>query len=404
MKLIRKFTTISFGAFVVLSLVFPMAFDLLYVKAALIGICLCGWALSTIVGTETVSYKRVPILCLSCYLLFVLILASVSSFASPIGLTKIIQVEIFWPVIFFILLTYLEVSDRLINLWLTTALFLIVCHIFGMYFSLIFFGFEGYVQFMEVTSFGAKAGAVASNPDQDILRAGFTTPGLMSLPFLIPYYIFSRQFSLRQSPMEFFLLLLVVLVAMVSLRNFVIIATVLTLLLWLLWWGSFRSARGLPHLAVLVLGLSTLVVMFIPIELLDFYTENFAGSNNAVRSTQSVVLLAEFEEHPFWGIGLGMPASDLIRNQMSPWSYELSYHAALAQRGAIGFFFMISTFVTILIAQTLRVKFSRRDFFFGYALGLAFLLLANATNPYFTRFDGVFLLILGLFARRSTTT
>jgi len=89
-----------------------MTFDLLYVKVGLIGISLCGWALSTIVETETVSYKRIPILYLSCYLLFVLILASVSSFASPIGLAKIIQVEIFWPVIFFILLTYLEVSDE----------------------------------------------------------------------------------------------------------------------------------------------------------------------------------------------------------------------------------------------------------------------------------------------------
>jgi len=275
-----------------------------------------------------------------------------------------------------------------------------------MYFSLIFFGPEGYVQFMEFTSFGAKAGAVANNPEQDIFRAGFTTPGLMSLPFLIPYYIFSRKFSLRQSPMELLLLLLLLFAAMISLRNFVILTTVLTLLLLLLWWGLFQLANRRSLMVTLVLGLCILVVTFIPIELFDFYIENLnaSSSNNTVRSTQSIVLLSEFEKHPMWGIGLGMPANELIRNQMSPWSYELTYHAALAQRGIIGFLGMVVTLVTILIAQALRVKFSRRDFFFGYALGLAFLFLANATNPYFTRFDGVFLLILGLFARRSTTT
>tara|TARA_Y200000002_G_scaffold302130_1_gene257434 strand:- start:7258 stop:8463 length:1206 start_codon:yes stop_codon:yes gene_type:complete len=399
LKLIRKSTTISFGIFVVLSLVFPMAFDLLYVKVALIGISLCGWTLSTIIETETVSYKWVPILCLTCYVLFVLILAIVSSSSSPVGLAKVIQVEIFWPVIFFILLTYLRVTDRLVDLWFTTSLSLIVCHVLGMYIALIFFGLESYFQFMEATSFGAKAGA---NISADSFQAGFTTPGLMSLPFLIPYYIFSRKFSLRKSPMEFLLLLLVVLTAMISLRNFVIITTVLTLLFWLLWWSSFQSVRRITYSALLVLGFSTLVMIFIPIELLYFYAENLAGSNDSARTTQISVLLAEFEKHPFWGIGLGMPSGEFIRSEVSPWSYELTYHAALGQRGAIGFLGMIFTLVAIFIAQLLRVKFRKKDFFFGYALALAFLLLANATNPYFARFDGIFLLLLGLFARRST--
>ena len=399
MKLIRKSTTISFGIFVVLSLVFPTAFDLLYVKAALVGIVLCGWTLSTIIETEKVSYKRVPVLCLTCYVLFVLILATVSSPSSPAGLAKVLQVEIIWPVIFFISLTYLRVSDRLVDLWFTTSLSLIVCHVIGMYISLIFFGLESYFQFMEVTSFGAKAGA---NINEDTFRAGFTTPGLMSLPFLIPYYIFSRKFSLRKSPMEFILLLSVVLIAMISLRNFVIITTVLSLILWLVWWGSFQSVRRITFSALLILGFSTLVIIFIPIELLYFYAENLAASNDSARSTQISVLLAEFEKHPFWGIGLGMPSSEFIRSEVSPWSYELTYHAALGQRGAIGFLGMVFTLVVILAAQLLRVKFRKKDFFFGYALALAFLLLANATNPYFTRFDGIFLLFLGLFARRST--
>ncbi len=401
MKLIRKSTTISFGIFVVLSLVFPMAIDLLYVKAALIGISLCGWTLSTIIETETVSYKWVPVLCLVSYVLFVLILAIVSSSASPIGLAKVVQVEIFWPIIFFILLTYLRVSDRLVDLWFTASLYLIVFHVLGMYTSLIFFGLENYFQFMQVTSFGAKAGASISG---DTFQAGFTIPGLMSLPFLIPYYIFSRQFSLRQSPMEFLLLFLVIFVAMASLRNFVIITTILTLLLWLIWWSSFQSVRKITYSVVLILGFSSLVIAFIPIELFYFYFENFAGSNDSARNTQISVLLAEFEKHPFWGIGLGMPSSEFIRSEVSPWSYELTYHAALGQRGAIGFLGMIFTLTAILSAQVLRVRFRKKDFFFGYALALAFLLLANSTNPYFTRFDGVFLLLLGLFARRSTTS
>ena len=70
----------------------------------------------------------------------------------------------------------------------------------------------------------------------------------------------------------------------------------------------------------------------------DLLQDNFARSNNEVRRLQAESLLNSFEQHPLFGVGLGQPLHDIKRSVVAPWSYELTYHAMLSQRGAIGFF------------------------------------------------------------------
>ena len=58
---------------------------------------------------------------------------------------------------------------------------------------LFLFGIESYVDFAKKFHlFGAKSG-IAS---KESFAPGFTIPGLMSLPFLIPYYFFLEDLCL----------------------------------------------------------------------------------------------------------------------------------------------------------------------------------------------------------------
>ena len=80
-----------------------MAFDLLYVKAGLLGVCLLGWVVTVLVDHTRVRYRFFSILGLSIYFgIWVGSLANSGSINSPPGLLKVVQVELFWPLIFFL--------------------------------------------------------------------------------------------------------------------------------------------------------------------------------------------------------------------------------------------------------------------------------------------------------------
>jgi hypothetical protein len=377
-----------------------MAFDLLYIKAGLLGVCLLGWVITVLVDHTRVRYRFFSILGLSIYLVFGLVLANSGSINSPPGLLKVVQVELFWPLIFFLILYYLELPDKLIDFWLVSALVIIVCHITLMYAILFFFGIESYIDFAKISSFGAKSG-IAS---KDSFAPGFTIPGLMSLPLLIPYYFFSRRFMPVKAPLEFSFAVMVIFVAVMSFRNFVIFTAFASILIYYGWGVLVGKSKQLIFSCAAGLAAVVLTLTVMPESFWDLLQDNLARSNNEVRRLQAESLLNSFEQNPLFGAGLGQPLSDIKRSVVAPWSYELTYHAILSQRGAIGFLGTLTIFGGVLLLHLFKIKPHQRDFYSGYFFALLFLFLANATNPYFGRFDGVFLILLGLLAQRSDKT
>jgi O-antigen ligase len=103
-------------------------------------------------------------------------------------------------------------------------------------------------------------------------------------------------------------------------------------------------------------------------------------------------------EHPIVGAGLGAKAADSIRSDERPWEYELYYLALLYQTGLLGLLAYVAG-VAWIFWQGLRIiKSDRAE---GYLVlpvlvGSACLLLANATNPYLPRFDGLWAIFLPL--------
>ena len=115
-----------------------------------------------------------------------------------------------------------------------------------------------------------------------------------------------------------------------------------------------------------------------------------------VRIIQSKYLLAQFLEKPFFGNGAGATLTGFQRSESSPWSFELSYHVLLFQSGFVGALFYFGA-ITLVFKNAVRVR--KMNNYLGSAMvfTLISVLIANATNPYFSSsFDFMIFIFLPL--------
>jgi hypothetical protein len=110
------------------------------------------------------------------------------------------------------------------------------------------------------------------------------------------------------------------------------------------------------------------------------------------RNVQFHALLAGWMDSPLLGAGLGAPAYGSIRSQLTPWNYELSYMALLYQIGlfgvaaySAGIFWIYWTGVRVI-----RSGGHAAALMIPCLVGMTSVLIANATNPYLARYDGMY--------------
>lgn len=113
------------------------------------------------------------------------------------------------------------------------------------------------------------------------------------------------------------------------------------------------------------------------------------------RGEQFSALMEEWKSSPVFGLGLGNGATG-APGDVDPWAYELQYVSLLFQVGVIGFI-IYSIAVFWLFSQLF--KFSRLDKDYSIlmipsAVALAGFLIANATNPYLSKFDYLWVLFM----------
>lgn len=111
---------------------------------------------------------------------------------------------------------------------------------------------------------------------------------------------------------------------------------------------------------------------------------------SGVRAEQSARLLEAWLESPVFGHGAAATVDGYVRSKSSPWQFELSWHVILLQAGLIGFC-TIGLFVT-----RTALRLSRRQDAFSHAClaGLVGSVLAAATNPYFFKIEGIWMIFL----------
>ncbi len=119
----------------------------------------------------------------------------------------------------------------------------------------------------------------------------------------------------------------------------------------------------------------------------------FLGMNFSIndldyfRFFQYESLINMWRENILFGHGLGAH-SDLIRNIQKPSSYELFYLSLLNQIGVIGILFFVYYFKRFVFFQ------SSNNFVRSVQYGIIAVLISSFTNPYFDRFDFLFLIFI----------
>lgn len=109
--------------------------------------------------------------------------------------------------------------------------------------------------------------------------------------------------------------------------------------------------------------------------------------SDSARFEQFFSLLRLFSDYPFIGAGFGAHA-DVLRSDVTPYSYELTYVALLAKLGSVGF---ISLLILLIFLVYLALHRFRGKGFEILAITFAFLFITS-TNPYLINFVGISIL------------
>lgn len=149
---------------------------------------------------------------------------------------------------------------------------------------------------------------------------------------------------------------------------------------------------------IYVLPLSVSIYLFLYYQF-DIYSlkERLLGavteSGQTHRINQFYALLDSFFERPYIGHGFGA-VSSIIRSVDRPWSYELSYMTMLFNGGIIGVLSigsLILSYVFLSLKSIVKFEYRKQEALY-IVYGIILFCISNATNPYFSGFDSLYIL------------
>lgn len=132
-----------------------------------------------------------------------------------------------------------------------------------------------------------------------------------------------------------------------------------------------------------------------------FFTSAFSsdgdlGSSENLRLDQYTALINGWHDNFLLGAGTGIDAK--VSRSNIPGTYELSYIAILFERGTLGGFFYFSLLAYPII-QAIRLgkqsnELQTKQLLISYSTCYIAMLIANATNPYLSAFDFMWIIFL----------
>jgi hypothetical protein len=409
---------ISLGYFLFfLILTFPAAPGLALVKGCLLGALLVASVVAVLKG----QFALHPSVTLWTFF-FVMVGAFLvlrGLFLTTPGAWPMVGVHVLWPMVYLILISSITSTKKLVGLERVITISTIVIPIYGFLFlasEMGFFpglGYFGLSSFRDEQSIGLYDGYIQ-----------IAVHGLNSMSFLIPFtmamlvtYHVSKESGRIARVWLWVALFLGLGMMLVSGRRALQLVTLLTPFL-ILGFSFFQPDREKVRTRKLVtrvvaVGLCSAVALTFAIGLMhevsltrifqelflsfDFSATTESASASA-RHDEYVALLHGWYEHPLLGAGLGAPAYGSIRSETMPWAYELSYLALLFQTGILGLLAYASGIVWIYYVGTRMIKEGGilGRMMLPTLVGMTCFLIANATNPYLGKFDGLWAIFLPL--------
>lgn len=329
------------------------------------------------------------------------------------GATSVITVMVIYPLLFLLMLPLYQKGDYryLGNLFITLLIINLCIFIVFIFAKLQFLPPMVLTVFENIFGDGAMFGVHEGMPQ-------FALPSIQSLFFLLPFTIFytalGRHSINKKTWLSGLIIIAFILVFLTGRRGLVLMALLSSMIMagiYFLWLKKKHAASrsGIIHKMVsaffifLLIGGSIHFVNYFEILRIDNVMANLITAldfrdnpSNLIRADQFVALIDGINDHPILGTGAGAVAS-YIRSEDTPWAYELAYVAFVFHYGIPAFVFyalgMIWLFVSLIVCAR-RVPPSQARFLIGVAAGFLCFIMANATNPYLTKFDFMWVIFL----------
>jgi hypothetical protein len=401
-------------------LVFPMVHELLYVKALLFAVNLAITGATMLKTGRAWLHPTVALWTLLLSVLaFVFVLEGFLSGAP--GAEKAALVYVVWPILYTVVITGIR-SERILFRIIGALIVSVSCiGVYSIVYMLIQTNILPENRYFDLISFDWYAQAFGLQ--EGYLRMQF--PGVDSLPFLLPFTLAALVTYLPRKggalPLRRAWLWMAVFFGLacvlVSGRRALYLVTLTSPFLTLLFL-SFQPMveRHLSRKALVRVTASGVLALVISLILLnaiygvtlsglaDRFSVGFNFSptsedpGTTERRDQYHALLAEWMESPLLGAGHGAPAFGSIRSQVTPWNYELYYVALLYQTGIVGIAAYGAGIFWIYRRgiQVIQSGGHLSALMVACLVGMSSVLIANATNPYLARFDGMWAIFLPL--------
>jgi len=401
-------------------LMFPMVLEMLYIKALLFILLLYLVVIATMHRGRLRLHPLIGLWAL--FMTSAVLFFALEGFfiADTHSVLQLAQVYGLWPLVYLVLISGAVDS----KIWIGVQRTMVISTICIATYGLLYFFTELQIlpRFIDLNFFAEESAPAIGFREGYI---GMRVLGLSSLPFLIPFCMAAlivwvpekKGVAVKKSWLWVAVILGIALVIISRRRALWLVFLLTPLCIYLLLLFLPKTERLIKKMSiaskvfffcVLLVALNFSLRHLYEFDLAKM-AEVFVIGFNISDTAEDIGALDRFEQlnalirgwmaHPLIGVGLGASAEAYgsVRSEL-PWAYELSYLALLYQVGIVGFIIFASGVIWI---YRMGIKIINRDSLLGISMlpilvGMSTLLIANATNPYLVRFDGLWAIFLPL--------
>lgn len=328
------------------------------------------------------------------------------------GAIRVLSIYFLWPWVFLLLSAFLSHGRSLELLFKT----LIVSLIFIVIYSFLFLGAEaGLVP--ESLYFELEQGQAVGLYDG---FSEYNMYSISSLIFLIPlaiHFFYIKLTLPRQKHMYLWVMLILASTVLTFLtgRRAMLLVFMITPMIILAECFLFSGPKKLPtkirrlsrSLGFYMLAFFSFLIGFGLLDHLGFnlnklwamFSDGFdfeSGQTASARTLQFFSLINGWIDNSIlFGAGNGATV-DVVRSITMPWAYELTYVYLLFSTGIVGFLFYFGWFGygLLRVRQSLKMRPDLRIYVLPLMTGVFSLAIAAASNPYFGKFDYLWIIML----------
>ena len=233
-------------------------------------------------------------------------------------------------------------------------------------------------------------------------KSGVTMHVLGGLIFMTSAFLAAPSVLGQKS--KFLILLFLILTALISGRTALVMAAIIGVIFGFLFSNKRAKILYLSVGMMMFFGLGLILGFFSIVsddglgvniyEILMSAIEKVGEGGGEDRVQQASSLLNGLYDSNFLGVGLGI-SSEVVRNDVSPWKYELLWLSTLFHVGVLGFaIYLIPVILVVFCFYILyRKKYINNVDVFMIS-GFLSILIASNTNPYFESFDFQWMIVM----------